>query len=194
MKACQTLVAREPGNPRFRHRLAETYLKEEMLDAGYQELRRLWEDGFAILPANLRELSGTSEPTNTLCRWRAGDSAQDLKALGVAHDRARWCEETGRDFNVDLYRYEATEGYPWSHRRLARSLEDRDDDTGSLLDALFHRALAEKLFIEHGLVEEARYERYRRVSLARILPADKVVQTWRLATRWSPGEILPSHH
>ena len=75
---------------------------------------------------------------------------------------------------------------PDRHRRLAEGFE-RTAGAGRDLDrALFHYAIAVRLFEEQGRKDEARLARMRRGSLARVLPPQTAVRIAYEAMDWQP--------
>jgi len=74
---------------------------------------------------------------------------------------------------------------PDRHRRLAEGFE-RDSAARDLERALFHYAVAVRLYEDQGREEEAAPCRMRRGSLARVLPPQTAVRIAYEAMDWSP--------
>ena len=82
----------------------------------------------------------------------------------------------------------ARRGDPFSHRRLAELYETGDYLPRDLEKALFHHAVAARLFEAAGYTPEAAIACTRRGSLARALPPETAVRIAREAAAWRPKE------
>jgi hypothetical protein len=96
---------------------------------------------------------------------------------------------------VSIWKEAASLGDPYSHKRLAELYARGHKEIGNsiieqdLPKALKHYTLATRLFEENNLKENAKIVRYRRASLARILPKEDVLRIWEEVKSWEQVEL-----
>jgi TPR repeat protein len=99
-----------------------------------------------------------------------------------------------RKLAVEWLKRGAAAGNPHSHVRLAYLSEHGEEVEHSLDRALFHWAMAERLYGDAELkgIEPAgssAYPRGRRIALSREMPAKNVAQVGSEVWRWVPGSV-----
>jgi TPR repeat protein len=89
------------------------------------------------------------------------------------------------------------QGDPWANTELGRMYWEGNEDYAIKKDweqALFHFALAVRLFEENGYTESIEVKRpmLYRANLSRRLPMEKVAEIWDRAQSWKPTRTSPS--
>ena len=76
---------------------------------------------------------------------------------------------------------------PAAHQLMAHALERRINDPVAVSDALFHYAIAERLYREAERTAEIQFTSHRRAQLARMLPDARVLDVAARLDAWKPG-------
>jgi dipeptidyl aminopeptidase/acylaminoacyl peptidase len=143
----------------------------------------------AFSPDGTRALTASSD--NMARLWRTwpllrGDTAT---YVAIAALRALTPDERSRAFlPASVAGTAQMTPEPDGHRQLAESLERTVGSPPELERALFHYAVAVRLYEEEGREEEAAPCRMRRGSLARVLPPEVVVRIAYKAMDWRPSD------
>jgi WD40 repeat protein len=191
--ACRAAVEAAPDEPRPRYQLGRALYHADQREAAAALIRTAAEKGY---PAAQNDLGFRYETGSGLAK----DEAEALRlyrqaaeggyapafsnvgrfywgGIGIGVDRAeavRWFERG------------ADQGDPFSHRRLAQLYQTGDELPRDLEKALFHRAIAVRLFEAAGDEPAAACARVRRGSLARALPPETAVRIAREVATWRP--------
>jgi hypothetical protein len=130
----------------------------------------------------------TASDDNTARLWPVWPLLRDDTAThaAIAAMRTLTPEERSRAFlTAAVGPAEATPELD-RHRQLAEGFERADGAGRDLERALFHYAVAVRLFEEQGREDEASLARMRRGSLARVLPPQTAVRIAYEAMDWRP--------
>jgi WD40 repeat protein/energy-coupling factor transporter ATP-binding protein EcfA2 len=131
----------------------------------------------------------TASQDNTARLWPVWPLLRDDSAayVAIAAMRTLFAGERSHAFltAAAVGTAEATPA-PDRHRQLAEGFERAAGAGRDLEQALFHYAIAVRLFEEQGREDEARLARMRRGSLARVLPPQTAVRIAHEAIDWRP--------
>lgn len=198
LPACKAAVKKQPNVPRFRYQLGRALSSIHREKEAFVEFKTAADEGYNMALNSLAIAYMNGEGVN-----------KDI-AVGIAlHQKASSRGITSSDFALGQYYWDykdeinegkskavklwdrcAAFGNPLCHERLgwvAESERTRSED--NLLDALFHYAVATKLYEEVGLDELAREIRIRRGALARTLAPAKVASLWPSIRDWKSKQI-----
>jgi WD40 repeat protein len=188
-KACEEAVARRPDDPRYRFQLARV---RDRQGAESADVTRMYEQaaekGYAAAFYNLAaNYSDDNTEANPIKARENFEEALRLGVLAAAKHLGRiyWFGngiEADRAKAVSIWRDAANKGEPSAHEMLAWVAElGRDGSAPDLAAALFHYAVAVRIFEEAGLESLAFPLRLHRATLARNLDPQIVAQGWRSA-------------
>jgi TPR repeat protein len=193
--ACRAAVEAAPDEPRFRYQLARALYRADERDEAAALLRTAADQGYPIAQKDLGQLSEAGGGV-------AKDAAEALRLYSLAAESgyALAFSEVGRlhwdGIGVEVDRAEAVGWFkrgadrddPFSHRRLAELYETGDQLPQDLEKALFHYAIAARLFEAAEDEPDAVTACDRRGSLARALPPKTSVRIVREAAAGRPKE------
>jgi hypothetical protein len=143
----------------------------------------------AFSPDGARIVTASSD--NTARLWRAWPLPSDDTGayIAIAAMRTLTLEERSRAFlSPALVRPVEITPEPDRHKQLAESLERAVSGEPDLERALFHHAVAVRLYEGQGREKEAAPCRMRRGSLARALPPQTAVRIAYEAMDWRPSD------
>jgi WD40 repeat protein len=197
--ACRTALAEHPDDPSYMYQLARALAKAGDTAESRALFERAAARGYAAAHNNLGsyyekgELGFTKNGAAAISHYAIAFKGGVRNCADVIARMYREGEGVDRDrkLALDWVMQGAAAGSPSSHHTLAY-LYEHGEDVGRSLDlALFHRALAERLYTEAELRGtesrgSADYSRVRRIALSRDLPAKNVAIVAGEVFRWTP--------
>jgi TPR repeat protein len=191
--ACKDAVSRKQTEPRFRYEPARALEKDKQFAEAVTNYQSSVADDYPAALHNLAAMydEGTGVDKDVPKAISLWEHAFNLGFTASGHSLALhyW---TGIGVSVDrqqaraIWSRAARMGDPDAHERLGWIAEvGRDGGERDLDEALFHYALATRLFEAKGGEGNASRTRIRRGTLARSMGAADVLKTWRRVTETS---------
>ncbi len=190
--ACESAVAEAPNNPRLHFELGRALEKAQQYSGAITAYEQAAQLGYAFALNNLGSLyaNGTGvgrDPAKAVDLWsRALDAGAFVagSALGLAFWGGDGVQEN-RARAMTIWQSAAAMGDPFSQVELAWVAElGRDGSAADPTDALYHYAVASRLFEQAG--RHPTFELVRRGTLARLLPRAVVADAWRRSLDFKP--------
>jgi tetratricopeptide (TPR) repeat protein len=184
--ACQSAVETGPNEPRFRYQLGRALARAGKAQDAVAFFRSAADEGYAAAANALADLLESGDDALRLYQRAAeGGYVRASSHIGEIHWQGKGVAPD-RTAAIGWFERGASDGDPFSHRRLATIYELGDQMPRDLEKALFHRAIETRLFEQAEEESEAAMARARRGSIARALPPEAAARVAHEAAAWRP--------
>lgn len=186
---CEAAVSRFPQHPRFRYRLARVYDelgRREEAETAYQAARETssvpaWGRLFPDDPEHFAETWPGLKVELERGAQAGNAAAEYVLAIALWNQPGPYRDRTAA---LTLAEKAATKGLPDAHDFLADRHALGVDTAKDLEKALFHRAVAARLYLAQGRYDEADVADAQRGTLARHMTVADVVRIGRAVEAW----------